>query len=88
MNSYQYFFSIADVINKFGINIDDRNAMGYTPLLLACRHGNYVCAMHLLKMGNSQPQLRDNEFFCNARDWTIRRFEGVARLFVTVCVLL
>ena len=48
--------------------------MGYTPLLLACRYGNYQSAGYLLKRGNSQPQLRDNEFFCNARDWTLRRF--------------
>ena len=39
--------------------------------------GERESAGYLLKRGNSQPQLRNNEFFCNARDWTLRRLVDI-----------
>jgi hypothetical protein len=60
------------VVNKLlqiGSPIDSRNALGYTPLLLACKSGHYVSAHILLTVGKASPLLRDNEFYLNALEW-------------------
>ncbi|KAI0217995.1 hypothetical protein LSAT2_030277, partial [Lamellibrachia satsuma] len=63
---------LLEVLVKFGIDMDARNVMGYTPLLIACKYANYVSAHLLLTRGNAQPTLRDNEFFFNAYQWLQR----------------
>merc|ERR1711976_1000330 len=60
---------IVDVFVKFGLSTDDRNGLGYTALLLACKYGHFVSASILLNEGQAQPTLRDNEFYFNAAEW-------------------
>ena len=55
---------------KFGLDVDTRNKLGYTALLLACRNGHFVSAHHLLHIGNASPSLRDSETYLNASEWT------------------
>lgn len=56
----------------FRLDVDARNRMGYTALLLACKQGNYQSALALVRMGNACPHLRDGEFKYNAKDWLLR----------------
>lgn len=55
---------------KFGLDVDTRNNLGYTALLLACRNGHFVSAYHLLTIGGASPSLRDGETYLNASEWT------------------
>ena len=55
---------------KFGLDVDTRNNLGYTALLVACRNGHFVSAYHLLVKGSASPSLRDGETFLNASEWT------------------
>ncbi|ELT88035.1 hypothetical protein CAPTEDRAFT_206498 [Capitella teleta] len=57
---------------KFGLPVDERNGMGYTPLLLASRYGNFVSVHVLLTEGKAQPALRDSEFHLTAREWVVK----------------
>ncbi|XP_071119667.1 serine/threonine-protein phosphatase 6 regulatory ankyrin repeat subunit A-like [Haliotis cracherodii] len=63
---------IVDVFKRFGLNVDRRNNLGYTALLLACKNGNYVSAHVLFTKGTASPTLRDGEFYLNAVDWVGR----------------
>ena len=63
---------VVEIINKFGLSVDERNCLGYTALLLACKYGHYVSALTLFQIGRGQPTLRDNEFFLNAMEWVTR----------------
>lgn len=60
---------------KFGLDIDTRNNLGYTGLLVACKNGFAVSAYYILERGKSSPTLRDNEFFYNASDWLQRSMD-------------
>lgn len=65
----------------FRLDIDARNHMGYTALLLACKQGNYHSGLVLVRMGNACPYLRDSEFKYSAKDWLLRLdSESVAQL--------
>ena len=55
---------------KFGLDVDTRNNLGYTALLMACRNGHFVSAYYLLTKGNASPSLRDGETYLNATEWT------------------
>ena len=61
---------LSELFSKFALDIDTRNNLGYTALLLACRNGHFVSAYHLLVKGNASPSLRDGETFLNALEWT------------------
>ncbi|XP_060585823.1 inversin-like isoform X2 [Ruditapes philippinarum] len=61
---------LGELFVKFGLDIDTRNKLGYTALLLACRHGNFVSAHFLLSEGQASPALRDGEAYLNATEWT------------------
>lgn len=63
---------VVQILERFGLPIDVRNNLGYTALLLACKHGHYVSAHILLVEGQASPKIRDNEFFMNASDWARR----------------
>lgn len=63
---------LVDCFVKFGLDIDTRNSLGYTSLLLALKKGHFVSAHLLLKKGNASPTLRDNEIFLNATEWAQR----------------
>ncbi|KAK3089622.1 hypothetical protein FSP39_005121 [Pinctada imbricata] len=67
---------LADCFVKFGLDIDTRNSLGYTALLLALKHGHFVSAHFLLKRAEASPSLRDNEVFLNAAEWAQRGSEG------------
>lgn len=60
---------LVDKMLQYGMTVDTRNALGYTPFLLACKQGHYVSAHYLLTVGKASPLLRDNEYFLNAGDW-------------------
>ena len=47
--------TVLEVMNRFGLHIDERNGLGYTALLLACKFGHYVSAHILLTKGDAQP---------------------------------
>lgn len=61
---------LAELFVKFGLDIDTRNKLGYTALLLACRNGHFVSAHYLLSAGQASPALRDGETYLNAGEWT------------------
>ncbi|XP_045160435.2 ankyrin repeat domain-containing protein 65-like isoform X2 [Mercenaria mercenaria] len=61
---------LAELFVKFGLDIDTRNKLGYTALLLACRNGHFVSAHYLLSEGQASPALRDGETYLNATEWT------------------
>lgn len=64
--------TLGNLFVKFGLDIDLRNSLGYTPLLLACRNGHFASAFHLLSECEASPALRDTEVFLNAFEWTIK----------------
>ncbi|ESP03303.1 hypothetical protein LOTGIDRAFT_237739 [Lottia gigantea] len=66
---------LANTYLRFGINIDRRNNLGYTALLIACKNGYYASAHMLLTKCRASPTLKDNEFYLNAGDWTKRSYE-------------
>lgn len=61
---------LGELFVKFGLDVDTRNKLGYTALLVACRNGHFVSAHHLLKQAQASPALRDGETFLNANEWT------------------
>lgn len=61
---------LGDLFVKFGLDVDTRNKLGYTALLVACRNGHFVSAHHLLTHAQASPSLRDGETFLNANEWT------------------
>lgn len=61
---------LVDFFVKFGLDVDTRNNLGYTALLLACRNGHFVSAYYLLSKGCASPSLRDGETYLNAAEWT------------------
>lgn len=63
---------IWNVMKSYGVIVDSRNAMGYTPLLLACKYGHFASSYILISRGDACPTLRDNEFFFNASEWISR----------------
>jgi len=63
---------LVDCFMRFGLDVDTRNKLGYTALLLACKKGHFVSAHILLSKGGASPSLRDNEVFLNATEWTQR----------------
>ena len=67
---------LADCFVKFGLDIDTRNSLGYTALLLALKNGHFVSGHILLKRAEASPSLRDNEVFLNAAEWAQRGSEG------------
>ncbi|VDI71975.1 uncharacterized protein LOC143070225 [Mytilus galloprovincialis] len=67
--------ALTDCFVKFGLDIDTRNNLGYTALLLACKNGHYASAYQLLVKGRACPTLRDNEVYLNASDWVQKSAE-------------
>ena len=59
---------LAETFDKFGLNPDKRNKLGYTSLLLACKCGHYVSGHVLVTMCRASPTLRDGEFHLNAAE--------------------
>ena len=51
--------NLIEKFNKFGIDIDERNIFGFTPLLLAIYCGRYDIALSLLTKTDSSPFVRD-----------------------------
>lgn len=51
------------------VSVDELNPAGMTPLLMACRCGNFCSAYVILTVGGAETQLRDNEFFMTAHEW-------------------
>jgi len=52
-----------------GVSVDERDALGYTPLMLALRCGNYPEAAVLLREGQASTTIRDDEYFRTAVEW-------------------
>lgn len=63
---------LGELFVKFGLDIDTRNKLGYTALLIACRNGHFVSAHFLLSNGQASPALRDGETYLNASEWTLK----------------
>ena len=63
---------LCGVLDQFSVSPDARNDLGYTALMLACKYGHFVSAYTILMAAQSSPALRDNEFFYNALDWTMK----------------
>jgi len=57
---------------RFGLTCDTRNVLGYTALLLACKHGNHESALELVRKAHGCPYLRDNEYKYSAKDWILK----------------
>lgn len=60
---------LGELFVKFGLDVDTRNKLGYTALLVACRNGHFVSAHHLITDAHASPALRDGETFLNANEW-------------------
>jgi len=52
-----------------GASVDERDALGYTPLMLALRCGNYAEAAVLLFEGQASTTLRDDEYRRTVVEW-------------------
>jgi len=52
-----------------GASVDERDAIGYTALMLAVLCGNYSEAAALLDEGNASTTLRDDEYHRTALEW-------------------
>lgn len=55
-----------------GSAVDETDAQGYTPLLMACRCGNWAAARILLEEGHAETRLTDCEYQLSALDWVLR----------------
>lgn len=62
-----------------GASVDEKDDLGYTPLLMACRCGNWPAARVLLEEGRAETRLRDNEFWRTALDWARHATEAADR---------
>jgi hypothetical protein len=60
---------IAELVLQFGLAVDERNKLGYTALMLACKYAHYASGYILLRKAGASPNLRDNEFFLTAGEW-------------------
>ncbi|XP_052777029.1 serine/threonine-protein phosphatase 6 regulatory ankyrin repeat subunit C-like isoform X2 [Mya arenaria] len=69
---------LSELYVKFGLDIDVRNNMGYTGLLVACRNGHFVSAHYLLTNGQASPALRDEETYLSANEWAQKSSRQVA----------
>jgi ankyrin repeat protein len=58
-NNTQIMENLIEKFNKFGINIDERNNFGFTPLLLAIFCGRYDLVLTLLTKTDASPFVRD-----------------------------
>ena len=56
-------------MRKYGLNIDQRNNRGETPLILAERLGHFWCAELLRVSGKASTGARDDLVFKNAEEW-------------------
>jgi len=54
-----------------GASVDETDALGYTPLLMACRCRNWAAARVLLEQGQAEFRLRDSEFRHTAIEWVM-----------------
>jgi len=50
--------------------VDERDPLGYTPLMMAVRCGNYSEAAVLLHEGRASTTVRDDEYRRTAVEWT------------------
>jgi hypothetical protein len=55
------------------VELDQRNNAGYSALLLAIRHDNYLNAYSLIKDGQCSPSIKDNERYFNALEWLLEK---------------
>lgn len=54
---------------KFDLDVDLRDNLGYTSLLLAIKKEHYDISHDLIKYANACTTLHDNEFHLNAEEW-------------------
>lgn len=64
---------VIDKMNLKKIEIDQRNNLGYTALLLAIKNDKYLSAYYLIKDGLASTYLKDNEHCMNAIEWLFSR---------------
>jgi hypothetical protein len=57
------------LINKRRVEVDIRNNLGYTPLLLTIKNCRFDNAIILVEESNASLSIRDNEFHYNALEW-------------------
>ena len=60
---------IVKQMRKYGLNIDQRNNRGETPLVVAEKLGNFQCAELLRDNGKASTAARDDLVFKNAEEW-------------------
>ncbi len=63
---------LVDIMVRYDLPVDTRDCLGYTPLLLACKHGNFAAAHYILTDGKASASLCDEEYFLNARQWVLK----------------
>ncbi|KAK3592138.1 hypothetical protein CHS0354_019427 [Potamilus streckersoni] len=66
---------LSEYFVKFGLDIDARNKLGYSPLLLSCKYGHFSAAYTLLTKGKASPVIRDGESYLNASEWALKNDE-------------
>ena len=60
---------ILEQMRKYGLDIDQRNDLGETPLISAERMGHIRCAQLLRECGKASTAARDNHVLKNADEW-------------------
>ena len=60
------------------MDLDNRNAAGYSALLLAIKNDRYFNAYELAKEVKTSPAIKDYEMFSNALEWLIARVKANA----------
>ncbi|RNA15240.1 ankyrin repeat domain-containing 63-like [Brachionus plicatilis] len=64
---------LVEKMNQKRVEVDHRNSLGYTALLLAIKNDKYLNAYYLIKDGLASTYLKDNEHGMNAIEWLFAR---------------
>ena len=60
---------LVDILVKFNLPVDHKNEKGYTALLIACKHANFIAAFIIYMFGDASCSVRDSEFYRTPLQW-------------------
>lgn len=67
---------LIEKMNLKKVEVDHRNNLGYTALLLSIKNDKYLNAYYLIKDGLASTYLKDNEHSMNAIEWLFSRINS------------
>ncbi|KAK3704459.1 hypothetical protein QZH41_003425 [Actinostola sp. cb2023] len=73
---------VLEVLLKYRLSVDLRNAKGFSAYLLAAKMGHFYCA-HILKTeGYASDGIRDTEYFLSDKEWIEKVRKEIAKMQV------